>query len=266
MAHYFRHPALTAKMVATLDRISGGRVIFFMDLGYQKREYVAFGLPWEDEIQDRAADLEEAHDLIHTLWTDFGRVTYEGERWQVRDAVFAPLPLQEPYPPIWFGEVSPEVLNICARRGDGWNTVPVSIEELRNRISLLKAACDEVGRDIAEIQISLETQVLIAPDLPSLRAKLRTLVDLGGDQNHLPAEIAPYVHLYAKDPSTLAFLAGDTDDLPEPMATDWIIGTPDQVKNRIDAYIAEGVGHFMFWFMDAPTLDGVELLANTLRS
>ncbi len=265
MAHYFRHPALTAKMIATLDQISGGRVIFFMDCGYQKREYVAYGLPWEDDMADRAADLEEAHDLIHTLWTDIGLITYEGERWHVRDAAFAPLPLQEPYPPIWFGEVDPNVLNICARRGDGWNTVPVSIEELRSRLALLRSACDEVGRDIDEIEISLETQLLIAPDIPALREKLRALVELGGDQFHLPAEIAPFVHYYAKDPSTVAFLSAETDDLPEPMATDWIIGTPEQVKARIDAYTAEGVGHFMFWLMDAPSLAGAELLADTLR-
>ena len=266
MSQYFRHPSLTAKMIATLDRISGGRVIFFMDCGYQGREYVNFGLPWEDDFEIRAAHLEEAHDLIHTLWTDIGLVSYKGERWDVSNAVFAPLPLQEPYPPIWFGETHPAVLNICARRGDGWNTVPVSIEELRHRLCLLKTACDEVGRDVDEIEISLETQILIAPDIPTLREKLGHLVELGGNQNHLPPENVPFIHDYAKDPATTAFLAGETDELPEPMATDWIIGTPEQVKSRIDDYTREGVDHFMFWFMDAPSLDGIELLARMLRS
>ena len=57
MAHYFRHPALTAKMVATLDQISGGRMIHFLDAGYQRREYVNYGLPWKEEMADRLDDL-----------------------------------------------------------------------------------------------------------------------------------------------------------------------------------------------------------------
>ena len=52
-----------------------------------------------------------------------------------------------------------------------------------------------------------------------------------------------------------------SDVLPEPMAADWIIGTPEQVKARLDAYIAEGISHFFLWFMDAPGVDGMKLFA-----
>lgn len=266
MAHYYRHPALAAKMAATVDQLSGGRLINFMDIGYQRREYVNYGLPWKDSADDRAADLEEAIALVTALWTAEAPLTINGNRWHVSNAILEPKPLQKPYPPLWFGEDVPAVLDLCARYGSGWNTVPASIDMLRGRKALLQEACDRHNRPIEEITISLETQLLIAPDIPSLRQKLGELVERGGDQFHLPDEIAPYVHPYARDPSTIAFLAGETDDLPEPMATDWIIGTPQQVRERLDAYIAEGVGHFMFWFMDAPSLEGVELLARTVRS
>jgi alkanesulfonate monooxygenase SsuD/methylene tetrahydromethanopterin reductase-like flavin-dependent oxidoreductase (luciferase family) len=119
---------------------------------------------------------------------------------------------------------------------------------------------------MAEIELSLETQVLIAPDIASLREKLAALLALGGMQDHLPPEIAPYVKDYASDPAIRAFVTGDTDILPEPMASDWIIGTPEQVAARVDAYVAEGISHFMLWFMDAPGDEGMTLFARDVAS
>ena len=261
MAHYFRHPALTAKMTATLDQLSGGRLIHFLDSGYQRREYVTYGLPWRDDMAERIADLVEATELILRLWTGEGPVTFAGRTWQVDGAVCNPKPAQRPHPPIWFGEAAPGQLAACARYGQGWNTTPVPLPELRRRLGLLADACRAARRDMAEIELSLETQVLIAPDLATLRARLGALLALGGTENHLPPEIAPYVKEYASDPATLAFVAGETDALPEPMASDWIIGTPRQVAARIDAYRGEGISHFMLWFMDAPRRDGMALFA-----
>ena len=261
-AHYFRHPALTAKMAATLDQISGGRLIHFLDCGYQRREYVNYGLPWREEMEDRIDDLVEATEMILQLWAAEGATTFHGRTWEVSDAICAPKPVQQPHPPLWFGEAAPGGLAACARYGQGWNTTPVSLPELRRRLGLLAESCQAAGRNMEEIELSLETQVLIASDLAGLRSRLADLLALSGAAGHLPAEIAPYVKDYASDPATRAFVSGDTDALPETMASDWIIGTPDAVAARIDAYRAEGIGHFMLWFMDAPRHDGMELFAD----
>jgi alkanesulfonate monooxygenase SsuD/methylene tetrahydromethanopterin reductase-like flavin-dependent oxidoreductase (luciferase family) len=176
MAHYFRHPSLTAKMTATLDQISGGRLIHFLDCGYQRREYVNYGLPWRDEMEDRIVDLVEATELILRLWAAEEPVTVKGRTWEVTAAICAPKPLQQPHPPLWFGEAAPGGLAACARYGQGWNTTPVPVQELRRRVGLLEHACNAAGRDMAEIELSLETQVLIAPDIAALRDRLRTLL------------------------------------------------------------------------------------------
>ena len=223
-------------------------------------------LPWREEMEDRIVDLVEATELILRLWAEDGPVTFHGRTWEVIDAICAPKPVQRPHPPLWFSEAAPGALAACARYGQGWNTTPVPLPELRRRIGLLRDACQAAGRDMNDIELSLETQVLISPDLETLRTRLTALVALGGDADHLPPEISPYVKDYARTPATTAFISGETDDPPEPMASDWIIGTPEQVSARLDAYIAEGIRHFMLWFMDAPQSDGMDLFAGSVLS
>ena len=225
-------------MAATLDQLSGGRLIHFLDCGYQRREYVNYGLPWREDMEDRIADLVEATELILRLWAADGPVTFRGRTWEVTDAICAPKPLQRPHPPLWFGEAAPGGLAACARYGQGWNTTPVPLPELRRRIGLLRDACQAAGRDMAEIELSLETQVLIAPDLETLRARLAALVALGGRCRSPAAGDQPLRQgLRAATPRPSPSSRSRPTTLPEPMASDWIIGTPDQVAARLDAYM-----------------------------
>jgi alkanesulfonate monooxygenase SsuD/methylene tetrahydromethanopterin reductase-like flavin-dependent oxidoreductase (luciferase family) len=248
--HYnnaFRHPALTAKMVATLDQISSGRMIHFLDYGNQPREFLAYGLHANDTIEDRIAQMIEGLEITLALWSSDQPMTFAGKHYTVTNAVCEPKPLQQPHPPIWFGEAHPALLEATARHADGWNSVPVGLAELRKRLFALGEACDRIGRSMDDIAKTYEVQILIAPDRDALRRKLGIMLDL------IPMEERPV--------EVNAFVQGETDQLPATITDAWLIGTPNEVASQIEDYVGEGISHFMLWFVDAPDESGMKLFA-----
>ena len=247
MANLFRHPALVAKMAATLDQLSGGRYIHFPDYGHNRREHVAYGLPWIDDSDERALRFVSALHLTLDLWKGIG-LSFRSPYYNLEMAVCNPPPVQLPHPPIWLGEVNERVLDWCARFGQGWNTTPVSLDELRRRLDALRRACRRMNRPFEEIEKSLEIQVLIAPDRATLRDRLRAII-----------AVAPIPEVETSDLSV--YLADRAIDVKREMAETWLAGTPDEVAARIDAYAAEGISHFLLWFVDCPEEDGLRLFA-----
>lgn len=251
-ASQFRNPALMAKMAATLDQLSGGRFIWFADPGGAKHETVAYGLPWFDPEDERMARFEEALDLILALWRGGQPVNSVGAHFPVLNAVCEPPPVQKPHPPIWIGSSTPRMHEFCAKYGQGWNTTPVSVQQLQIILQGLREACARVGRDYETIEKTLEIQLLIARDMAGVRAQLLQMIQI--DEEIRPVSEA-----------LQAFLAGDTDELPEDMAQTWLAGTPEQVEQRIRQYVHEGISHFMLWFVDAPSESGLRLFAESVR-
>jgi alkanesulfonate monooxygenase SsuD/methylene tetrahydromethanopterin reductase-like flavin-dependent oxidoreductase (luciferase family) len=245
-ANLFREPAIAAKMMATLDRLSGGRFIHFFEAGMAKPEQYAYGLDWDDDHGKRVARLEEAISLIEALYAAPGPIDFAGEYYQLRQARLTPKPLQQKIP-LWLGEAFAPVIDLAARRADGWNSTPVSLEELRRRLGLLDAALAKAGRSRRNLEISFETQLLVAPDTPALRRAVGALVDRGRAVGEEPSA------------EVLDFLVGRADCLPDTMTGPWIIGTPAAARERIEALAALGVDHLLLWFMDAPETAGMEL-------
>jgi alkanesulfonate monooxygenase SsuD/methylene tetrahydromethanopterin reductase-like flavin-dependent oxidoreductase (luciferase family) len=246
--HFFRNPALAAKMTSTLDHISGGRFIYFIDAGYGQREHAAYGLHYPATMEERIEEVVDGLQLTLALWGADKPISHQGRFFQVKDAVNMPLPVQKPHPPVWFGEAHPPVLAACARYGNGWNTVPVGYEEVKRRLALLAEACAAAGRSIEELERSLETQILIAPDTVALRSSLQQMIDLNPTGGTLPEELD-------------AFLSGASEELPQSVKKSWIAGTPDEVAAQLQAYLDLGISHFLLWFMDAPDHTGLELFA-----
>jgi alkanesulfonate monooxygenase SsuD/methylene tetrahydromethanopterin reductase-like flavin-dependent oxidoreductase (luciferase family) len=249
LAQPFRAPALVAKMAATLDALSGGRLIFFYDCGWQEAEVRAYGLPWPDE-QDRIDRMDEGLRLTDALWKSEQPLDFAGRYFTTSGAICRPKPVQRPRPPIWLGEAKHDTwLNTICRHADGWNSTPASPARLREKLDGVRAACARIGRDPAELEISLETQVLIARTEREARERALQIASLppskrGTPRNELVAA------LEAADPPPIASLVDD-----------WLVGTPEDVLGRLREYMGLGVSHFMLWFLDFPSLDGMRLFA-----
>jgi len=243
-ANLFRLPQIAAKMMSTLDHLSNGRFIHFFEAGMGRPEQVAYGLDWDDDHGKRVERLEEAMDLIQSLYAADKPIDFKGRFYHLEQAILSPKPKQR-HIPVWLGEPFPWVIDLAARRADGWNTTPVSLEELDRRLALLDAALAQAGRSRVDLEISFETQILVAPDLATLRRKVTSLIDHARDTGQEP------------DAAIVDFASGRAGTLPPSMTDPWIIGTAAEAKARIEALKARGVDHLMLWFMDAPDTDGM---------
>lgn len=145
-----RHPVLAAKMLATADVLSGGRVIVGAGVGWMKEEFEAVGAP---AFAERGRVSDEYLAAMKELWTNEDPV-FEGAHVRFRDIVFEPKPVQKPHPPIWIGGESAVALRRTARFGDGW--YPASNnpqrrldtpERFADGLAELRRVCEAMGRD-----------------------------------------------------------------------------------------------------------------------
>ncbi len=147
----YRNPALTAKMAANLQLLSGGRFILGLGAGWKEDEYHAYGYPFPD-TKTRLEELEEAAIIMKAMWTS-SPSTYKGKHYSIRDAYCEPQP--NPSIPLLIGGGGEEkTLAIVARRADWWNFNSCSVEEYAHKVAILKSHCIRIGRDPAEIKLT----------------------------------------------------------------------------------------------------------------
>ncbi len=115
-----RHPVFIAKMGATLDRISDGRLTLQVGAGWNREEFETFGFPFDEAFAVRYAKMVEGVEIIQRLWTEDAPVTYTGQHYRLTAAPAWPKPVQRPRPPLWFGGTSAKIRRAVARYGDGW--------------------------------------------------------------------------------------------------------------------------------------------------
>jgi probable F420-dependent oxidoreductase len=140
----YRHPLETARMAATLDRISGGRLIFGIGVGWARQEFEVLGLPFEK----RGAMTDDYLGALKAAWTQ-DVASYQGRFVSFKDIYTAPRPLQQPHPPIWVGGSSEAALRRAVRHGDAWHPIRSRLAFLRDEgMPKLRAIAEKAGRPV----------------------------------------------------------------------------------------------------------------------
>src|SRR5215471_10212555 len=163
----YRHPLEMARVVATLDVASGGRIIFGAGVGWMAEEFRLLGVPFEE----RAARTREYIAVMKEVWTKESR-RFNGQFVQIdKDLHFAPRPVQKPHPPIWVGGESTPALKRVAEFGDGWHIGPVALEDVKPRFAELRTLMEKAGRDFAKLEITsmVDSRLLSAADIGAYR-------------------------------------------------------------------------------------------------
>ena len=157
MCTEFRNPALLAKMAATLDHVSGGRLILGLGCGWHDPEYEAFGYPTDHKV----GRFDDSITIIHSLIRD-GRADHEGRFHSVKDVVL--LPPARPGMPILVAAKRPRMMDLTARYADAWNLAWFGMpnERLTNARADLEAACARMGRDPATLEVTVGVEIRFA--------------------------------------------------------------------------------------------------------
>ena len=157
----YRNPALLAKMGATVDALSGGRLFMGIGAGWFEQEAEAYGIPHYD-VPERLKRLAEALQIIRGMWSK-DSFSFEGEFYKVNKAICVPKPLQKPHPPIMIGgDGEKTLLRLVAKYGDACNLFGGNAAVIRHKLSVLKKHCKAVGRDYDDILKTRLAHVIIA--------------------------------------------------------------------------------------------------------
>lgn len=156
----YRHPAVVAKSLATLDRLSGGRIICGVGIGWLREEFGFLGLSFDE----RAAMTDEYVEVMKALWKD-EHVRVSGRYVTInQDVNFGPHPVQKPHPPIWVGGNTLPALRRIVRWGDGWQPVALPLPKIQQKMEQLRTLMTEAGRDFNRLEITTLAGANIAPE------------------------------------------------------------------------------------------------------
>lgn len=221
MCQSYRNPALLAKMAATLQLLTDGRLILGIGAGWLENEYAAYGYEYPN-ARDRIEQLSESIDIIRKLWTE-EKTTYEGRHYQIYDAYCEPKPHIRP--PILVGGTGVKyTLRVVAEKADWWNIVMEDVEASAHKCTVLRKHCDDVGRDYESIVKTWAGPIALGRTEDEAIRIARTS----------PGYEAGWLKL---------------------------VGPPSKIIDMLNEYTNLGIEHFVLPFVDFPSSDGAVLFA-----
>jgi F420-dependent oxidoreductase-like protein len=226
LCNSYRNPALVAKMAATFDRISGGRLELGIGAGWMDEEYRGYGYHFPT-TRVRIEQLEEGLEVMRRLFGET-RSTFQGKYYALDDAPNNPKPLQTPAPPITIGGAGERLLlKVVAKYADRWNCPMNAAHELPHKLEVLRSHCAEVGRDPNDITVSEQAIVVLGADDADFKNRWALAKQLLGD-------------------------FADLDALA-------VRGTPDAVVDGLRAKAAKGVRLLTIMFGDLAPVETLRL-------
>ena len=181
----YHNPVELAKYAASLDQMSGGRVILGVGAGAMTEEFQSLGIP----MAQRGSLTNESIAIMKELWTH-SNPSYHSPRWDFSELYFSPKPRQQPHIPLWIGGSSPGALRRAARVGDGWHPSGLSAEEFSLGRQEIREQAMEAGRDPDSLAWSVRLDVEVTPGPSSARAANRSR--LAGDPQQIIAGVSAY--------------------------------------------------------------------------
>jgi F420-dependent oxidoreductase-like protein len=224
----YRYPSVLAKIAATLDVLSKGRLFMGIGAGWNEQESLAYGISFPSN-QERMLRLEEAIQVIRKMWTEEPYATFNGKYYQIRNAYCNPKPIQKPSPPILIGGSGErKTLKIVAKYADACNLFG-SPETVRKKLDILKEHCKSVGRDYSSI-LKTKLSAIIVDDNNDM-AKNRVRKTFGG--------------------------------IPEEQIKEFVIyGTPEDVSRQIEIFEQVGIQYLTVNLEPYGELEALDTFAN----
>jgi F420-dependent oxidoreductase-like protein len=171
----FRNPAHLAKIAATVDLISRGRLTLGIGAGFYEEEYTQYGWTFPQQAATRIRQMEEAVELILSLWSK-PRTSFHGRYFHTQDAILEPKPVQVPRPPVLIAGGGEQLtLRVVARLADACNFSGGAPAEVRLKLDVLRGHCDAVGRNFGAIEKTFVRSWLLGRDESAVTAKRERL-------------------------------------------------------------------------------------------
>ncbi len=235
----FRHPGTLAKIIATVDEMSGGRVVVGLGAGWNEAEHDHLGLPFPP-IEVRAEMLEEQLAILRGLWQEPDGWSFAGRHYTLPGSLFRPRPVQQPAPHVIVGgEGSPRSMRIAVRYADEYNVTSSSPERVADRFARLDATARAAGRDPSTLVHSAMVGVLVGRDEADVERRIRALLDLLG-------------------------MADEESGWFAARRQRWVTGTPDGARAAVSRFADAGVERLILQDFLPWDLEMIDLLGEAL--